>query len=118
MYPAEYVIRIFKGKYPRLNLSKDSFKNKKICDVGCGDGRHLVFLRKCGFDVYGVEITEKIVNKVKNNLLKAKIDADVRVGTNDNIPFKDNYFDYLLSWNACYYMGKQSDFSKYVKRIC
>ena len=43
--PAEYVIRIFKGKYPRLNLIKNSFKNKKICDIGCGCGRHMIFLK-------------------------------------------------------------------------
>jgi len=29
MCPAEYVIRIFKGKYPSLNLSKEIFSGKK-----------------------------------------------------------------------------------------
>ena len=28
-YPAEYVIRIFKGDYPKLKLSKKKFLNKK-----------------------------------------------------------------------------------------
>ena len=115
MYPAEYVIRIFKGSYHRLNFDKDSFKNKKICDAGCGDGRHLVLLKQCGFDIYGTEITEDIVNKVMSNLHDINIDADIRVGTNDKIPFEDEYFDYLLSWNACYYMGDHYDFDKHVE---
>jgi len=35
-YPAEYVIRIFKGDYPKLKLSKNSFLKKKICDINWG----------------------------------------------------------------------------------
>ncbi|MBU1083864.1 MAG: class I SAM-dependent methyltransferase [Candidatus Omnitrophota bacterium] len=117
-YPAEYVIRIFKGSYPRLNLDKSKFQGKKICDIGCGTGRNMYFLRTRGFDVHGVEITEPIVDKVRQNLKKAGVDkAEVRVGTNDNIPFEDGFFDYLLSWNACYYMGDSDDFGKHVREL-
>ena len=66
-YPAEYVIRIFKGDYPKLKLSKNKFSNKKICDISCGDGRNLSFLHKCGFDVFGTEITKTIVNRTIEN---------------------------------------------------
>ena len=31
-YPSEYVIRIFKGKYPTLNFNKN-YNKKKICDL-------------------------------------------------------------------------------------
>ena len=116
-YHSEYVIRIFKGTYPTLNLDKSSFKDKKILDMGCGDGRNLVVLKECGFDTFGVELTKDIVDKVKSNLRKINLDADIRVGTNDIIPFEDEYFDYLLLWNSCYYMGKESDFSKYVQEF-
>lgn len=117
-YPAEYVIRIFKGNYPRLNLPQGSFKNKKICDVGCGDGRNLVLLKQCGFDIYGTEITPEIVDRVKTNLQGAGIQqSGIRVGANDSIPFKDNLFDYLLSWNSCYYMGKIEDFNLFIQEF-
>lgn len=117
-YPNEYVIRIFKGKYPRLNLSKNSFKNKKICDVGCGDGRDIPLLNNLGFNVYGVEITNEIVEKIKSNLEKVGIkDVVLKVGENDNIPFPSEYFEYLLSWNACYYMQNKRDFSKNVEEF-
>ena len=74
-YPAEYVIRIFKGSYPKLDFDKKSFIGKKICDIGCGIGRNLVLLHKCGFDLYGTEITQEIVNKTKSNLEKLNIFA-------------------------------------------
>lgn len=43
MYPGEYVIRIFKGNYPRHSFNQSAFPDSSILDVGCGDGRHLVF---------------------------------------------------------------------------
>jgi SAM-dependent methyltransferase len=117
-YPCEYVIRLFKGQYPRLNLRKEGFLHKKICDVGCGDGRNLVLLKQVGFDIYGVEITKDIVDKILSNLNSGGIyDVSVVVGSNSNIPFKIGCFDYLLSWNACYYMGLNTNFDAYVQEF-
>ena len=69
-------------------------------------------LKECGFNVYGMEITDKIVKKINKNLRSSGIKRiSVKVGTNSEIPFKDKYFNYLLSWNSCYYMGNESDFN-------
>lgn len=116
-YPAEYVIRIFKGSYPKLSFDKKSYIKKKICDVGCGVGRNLVLLHECGFDLYGTELTQEIVNKTKTNLMKLNITAQIKVGTNEKLSFDDSFFDYLLSWNSCYYMGKNLDFDIHVKEM-
>jgi ubiquinone/menaquinone biosynthesis C-methylase UbiE len=117
-WPSEYVIRMFKGTYPRLKLKEEGFTGKKILDLGCGDGRDIVVLKQCGFDVYGMEITDDICQKARTNLVKAGINnVDIRTGTNEAIPFENNYFDYVLSWNQCYYMGKVTDFDLYVKEF-
>jgi SAM-dependent methyltransferase len=113
-YPAEYVIRIFKGNYPKLKLSKKSFSGKKICDISCADGRNIVLLNECGFDVYGTDITKEIVKHAKENLGQFGIKPIIKVGNNTHIPFNPGFFDYLLSWNACYYMGNNLDFNLHV----
>jgi SAM-dependent methyltransferase len=117
-YPNEHVVRIFMGSYPQLNLDKSLYQSQRICDLGCGDGRNLVLFHDLGFETHGVEITEDIVD-FTNDRLKAVegIDVTIRVGSNDNIPYQDNFFDYLLSWGACYYMGGQTDFQAYVKEF-
>jgi SAM-dependent methyltransferase len=116
-YPAEYVIRIFKGNYPHLKFSEQTMKKKKICDLGCGDGRNLILLNDRGFKIYGVEISEKIINKVKLRMNNQKIECDIKVGTNSNIPYKKSFFDFLLSWNSCYYMDNELGFEKIVKEF-
>ena len=51
-YPAEYVIRIFKGSYPKLNFDKKSYDGKKICDIGCGVGRNLPWIMENTSAIY------------------------------------------------------------------
>lgn len=117
-YPNEYAVRIFMGNYPRLNLDKSLYKRQKACEIGCGDGRNLVLLHNLGFRTYGVEITDEIVHGTKLRLKTVEgVEADIRVGTNDELPFESEFFDYLLSWNACYYMGEQEDFGAYVNEF-
>ena len=83
--------------------------------MSCGDGRNLAFLNECGFDIFGTEISKEIVNKTKKNLSNFKIKPTLKVGTNSEINFKDNFFDYVLSWNSIYYMGENLDFNSHVE---
>lgn len=117
-WPSENVIRVFKGNYPRLgDIRKQGYAAKKVIDVGCGDVGNLIFLETLGLELYGVEIDQKIVTHVKEALEARGIKADIRLGNNDHLPFEDGLFDYLLSWNAVYYMGSKRDFSKNVSEF-
>jgi len=117
-YPPEYVIRIFKGGYPRLNFDKSQFPGKKILDMGCGDGRNFPLFAGCGFKLFGVELTDEIVTKTGQNLSNCGLsDFDLRTGCNHSIPFEDQFFDYMVSWNSCYYMGAHENFGDYVEEF-
>ncbi len=107
LYPNEFVIRIFKGNYPNFKiLKKEKYKKKKILDLSFGDGRNLFFLKDLGFNVYGTEISQKIVDNLKKkNLTK---DIKLEVGNNSSLPFKNNYFNYILAWNSFYYLQKKT----------
>jgi SAM-dependent methyltransferase len=114
-YPAENLVRIFKGSYPRLSLDK-KYAGKRICDVGCGEGTNLAFLSTLGFQVAGVEISENVVDQARRNLAQMGISTgDLLVGHNASLPFENEYFDYLVSWNTCYYMGDSRDFESHVR---
>lgn len=104
LFPNEYVVRAFLGNYPKLSMRRE-YKGAKVCDVGCGDGRNITLLHKLGFDIYATEATEKICSMTRKKLLDyAGIKADIREGLNTALPFDAAMFDYVLSWNACYYM--------------
>ena len=46
-----------------------------------------------------------------------KIKCDIKVGNNSNIPYGKSFFDFLLSWNSCYYMDGDLAFEKVVKEF-
>lgn len=121
MYPNEYVLRILVGNYPDLNLNLNGpGKNRRyrILDASCGDGRNMRLLHGLDLDVVGSEITEEICQKVRKNLCAVGVpesQIDVRVGDNENLPSPDSTFDYLLSWNAIYYLNsRESDIRSHV----
>jgi SAM-dependent methyltransferase len=118
-YPSEYLIRIFKGRYPCHEFQKHRYSECRILDISCGDGRDLPMLRGCGFrEVHGTEISEGIVEKVRSNLKPAGFSPDsIQVGFNHQLPHADGYFNYLISWNSCYYM-QTYQFEEYVREFC
>ena len=91
----------------RLFLSRLSSIKKKqgarICDLGCGRTDNFNFFSFLKFKYYGVETslnTVKFLNKINkcNNFY---------LGTNDETPFKKNYFDFLISIHSFYYLKNQ-----------
>lgn len=103
-YPAEGVIRIFKGRFPDLTMPREH-EGLSIMDLGCGDGRHLPFFHSLGFRVSAVEITDAICAVLRNRMEGYGIDADIRTGHAGSLPFDDGSFDRLMTWNSCYYMS-------------
>ena len=52
IFPQEWIVRIFMGKYPKINL-QDNLKGKKILEVSCGDGRNFAPLIKKEMKISG-----------------------------------------------------------------
>lgn len=111
VYPSEWVIRTFLGKYPQLSLDKSNYRGAKLLDMGFGDGRNWSLLHNAGFEIHGVEITDEIVSFGNERAKSLGISATLRVGTNSTIPFDDNTFDYILASSSCYYVDSGTTFS-------
>lgn len=113
-YPDEAVIRIFLGSYPRLKMPKPK-QGDSILEVGFGDGRNFNMLDELGeFKLAGAEITEEIIKRAKRHM---GMHVDLRVGTCASLPWPDATFDYLLTWNSCYYMGPDGKFEDHVAEM-
>lgn len=72
-------------------------KGKKLLDAGCGIGVFSRFYARQGFEVYSVDITEKAVEITQKSLELLGLKANVIRGDVENLPFQDNFFDYLVS---------------------
>ena len=76
---------------------------KKILDLGVGLGRHSIFFAQKGFDVSGIDISEYAVNRLKVISDKNNLNIDVRQANMLKLPFDDNNFDAVFSYNVIYH---------------
>ena len=106
VWPSETLVRLFKGDY--IPYIDKNYEGKKIIDVGFGMGNNLLFFGTLGMELYGVEVNQEIINIVENKLKKMGYNPILKVGSNRNIPFKDNEFDFLVSWNVLHYEDSES----------
>lgn len=97
-WPDEQVIRfvyrnrgaIFDGEKPRA------------LDVGCGSGRHTLFMAAEGFDAHGTDYSEKAVEVTNRQLESAGHAAAARVAPVDRLPYDNDFFDIVVCWHTLY----------------
>jgi SAM-dependent methyltransferase len=117
LYPTEWVIRTMLGSYPELKLDKSRYQGGKILDLGFGDGRNMKLLSNCGLKIHGVEITQETVDLCYKSLAMLQVEAELKVGSNTNIPFEAEYFDYILASSSCYYLDSDNTFNDNMQEI-
>lgn len=71
---------------------------KRVLDLGSGTGRHIVYLTKRGFDVYGFDSSSTGVAITKKWLKKERLKAHVLVyDMKKKLPYKDGFFDAVIA---------------------
>src|SRR3954462_5913670 len=79
--------QLLKGRYSQC---------RNVLDVGCGGGRNLVYFLQNGFEVYGVDQSERTVDAVKELSRELAPDNPVdnfKVAKVEELPFADVAFD-------------------------
>lgn len=75
------------------NSLNDTFRPKRILDIGCAKGYLVYLLQELGIDAYGVDISFYAVScapeEVKDKLYALDIEQE-------NFPFPDNHFDMII----------------------
>jgi SAM-dependent methyltransferase len=83
-----------------------------VLDLGCGAGLDLYFYAKAigaQGKVYGLDISEDMVNKARENMRRLAIEnAEIITGHSDELPFADNFFDIVAS-NGIYNLSPDKE---------
>ncbi len=87
-------------------------KNKKILDIGCGTGIYAKLLSKKGAMVKGFDISPEMIKIARSN----NRDLDLRIGSINNIPFKEK-FDIVLASLIIHYLDDWTKALNEVKKV-
>jgi len=81
---------------------------RSVLDLGCGAGRHCVFLAKEGFNVVGIDFSKSSLEKAKDWVRKEKLgNVDLVCGTTTHLPFIANFFDAVISISVIHHAVKR-----------
>ena len=76
---------------------------RKTLDLGCGVGRHALYLASQGFEVMALDGSEAGLEYARGQAAKAGLSVDFRLGSILDIDYPDQSFDYVLAWNVIYH---------------
>ncbi len=93
--------KIFHDPHPDMEKISELFKEKEIkrvLDLGCGTGRHLIFLSKKGFEVYGMDASPKALEMASKWLIEENEKAELHLDRIEHkFPYEDKFFDAIIS---------------------
>lgn len=103
--------------YPSLELvrlEKWFFKSKrgKLLEYAFGGGCNTIHLAKCGYDIYGLDVSKnsvRLTNKriFKINEIKKKPKLIHLNPKAKKLPYPDNYFDYIVVMSVLSLLGDE-----------
>ena len=90
---------------------------KKVLDLGCGSGSHLVYLAKHGFEVYGIDNSEEAVKIAEECFRDSGLKGDLRIGSiYGKLPYEDSFFDAVISFRVIHH-ARINEIRRCVKEI-
>lgn len=105
-YPDEEVVR-FVARQFRRRVGLDAWEDLRsfsepvtALDLGCGVGRHYMFLRECGFSTYGIDLSEEALVHARAWALAEgvrKPEESLIRGSVEQLPWPDGSFDCVVS---------------------
>jgi SAM-dependent methyltransferase len=92
---------VFVDPHPDMSRLVTIFQErgvKKVLDLGCGTGRHLVYLARTGFEVSGFDSSMTALELTEKWLKEEKLDAEICLSKMEEpFPYSDNSFDAVIS---------------------
>lgn len=88
-------------------------KSTKILDIGAGTGRFVIPFSKMGFDTYGIDISQKMLDVIINKTEKIQ-NLHLYNANAKNIPFQDNFFDFVTSYRVIIHIP---DYEKVIQEV-
>jgi len=95
-------------------ISKTNFKNKHVFDIGCGNGKYLVFLSALGWQTDGIDHSKTSVDMTKQALGDKA--GDIKQADMLKIELPTDKYDLIISISTINHCFK-ADLSKLINKI-
>lgn len=112
-WEATHALPRFRPRYPNEEVVRWAFRSLdaahassvKVLDLGCGAGRHAIFLASEGFDVHGCDISATGVAHLQRLARERGLRIPTEICAADDLScYPSDSFDAVLSFGVLYYL--------------
>jgi tellurite methyltransferase len=89
---------------------------RHVLDLGCGVGRHALLLAEQGFAVEAIDGSAAGIEVAGREAAERGLRLTLRQADADALPFAEQSFDYVLSWNVIFH-GTMGDVGRRLAEI-
>jgi tellurite methyltransferase len=79
----------------------------RVLDLGCGVGRHALYLASQGCTSVGIDASEAGLEHARERALAAGLSIEYRAAPFYAVPFDDASFDAVIAWNVIYHGDRE-----------
>ena len=106
----------------KINLISDIEPGNNVLDIGCGNALILPFVFKKDAFYFGLDISKKLIKIARKKYIKEAEEgkANFFVGQATNLPFKDEKFDFIISFAVLHHIPSEKlrkRFFEEIKRV-
>jgi ubiquinone/menaquinone biosynthesis C-methylase UbiE len=103
--------------YSFLRYANENPSIKRVLDCGAGgQDPKLALFYENGFDTYGIDISEERIGEFEKACNNRRITIDIKKADMRKIPFDDNFFGFVYSYNSIFHLTKE-DIRKTIDEI-
>lgn len=99
----------------RYSFALSYVKNRRVLDIACGTGYGLGFLKRDAMSVTGVDVDIDAAREARNECDTQR--TFVLLGDGTNLPFKDESFDAVTSFETLEHLHARDKFLAELKRV-
>jgi ubiquinone/menaquinone biosynthesis C-methylase UbiE len=95
-------------------------KGMKLLDAGCGNGRNAYYLMQAGVKVYGADVSEAAIQRMKQlakELAPTLPERNFIVADLDKLPFDDSTFDVVICSAVLHFARSEDHFKTMVSEL-
>lgn len=95
----------------------DSWRGRRVLEIGFGAGTDLVNFVRAGADVSGVDLTEAAIEHAQRRLELERLHAALSVSSGESLPFPDGSFDLVYSWGVVHHAAHPARILREARRV-